>query len=106
MKTAKKLIWKDLFQKAIEEQFDDYCYEYEEEDSAETMLSFLLNQHLVDTQQLKRYVILQEFNKLLPSYDFHKTHTVLALSVRLKISERTIWSALSHYSKEKIKEKV
>lgn len=71
---------------------DDYCQE-----KVESFVDFLLDHNLIDTQNIKRFTILKEFDIQYPLHRFHKTKTVYTIANKYGLSERTVWTVLKDH---------
>ena len=90
----KKLIL-DRFQEHLQHDYEHYRQLHDLEGTDEQhLLTFLIDQNLIPSAYIQRYTILQEFERVFPQQEFHKTHTVHLLAHRFCIPERTVWSIL------------
>lgn len=84
----------DAFESHLFQNYTNYCQRQGEQPTTDGMITFLIDNNLIPAVAIKRFTILQEFDKLYPLKENHKTKTVYALSDKFNISERTIWNIL------------
>lgn len=97
----KKLIL-DRFQEHLQQDYENYCLQHGLDKADEQqLLTFLIDQDLIPSTHIQRYTVRQEFQRVYPQQDFHKTHTVLTLAHRFSIPERTVWSILKGVKRDK-----
>lgn len=90
----KKLIL-DRFQEHVRQDYENYCSLHGlDRANDHQLLTFLIDHELIPSTHIQRYTVRQEFERVYPLQDFHKTHTVLTLAHRFSIPERTVWSIL------------
>lgn len=83
----------DQFSEDLLLHFSRHCRLYEQEENLASLLDFLIDQDLIPSAVLRKYTVIQEYDKLFPRYE-KKTKTVSMLAARFNISERSIWLAL------------
>ena len=90
----KKLLL-DRFQEHLRQQFEEYCRRHPlDQADDDRLLTFLIDRELISPTHIQRYTVLQEFEKVYPEQESHKTRVVHTLADRFCISERTVWSIL------------
>ncbi len=60
-------------------------------------LDYLLDHHLIEETNIRRYTILKEFEIQYPQHQYHKTQTVFTIANKYGISERTVWTVLKDH---------
>ncbi len=94
----------DRFQRHLEERYQAWCDRHGVQKSDDHLVTFLIDQDLIPSMQIQRYAILNEFDKLSQSPEFHKTLTVNTLAHRFNISERTVWNILKNSGVRNVKQ--
>ncbi|MCK6691533.1 MAG: hypothetical protein L6Q97_05455 [Thermoanaerobaculia bacterium] len=90
-----KKLMLDRFQEHVQRDYEDYCRQHGlDHTNDQQLLTFLIDHELIPSAHIQRYTVRQEFERVFPQQDFHKTHTVLTLAHRFSIPERTVWSIL------------
>lgn len=85
----------DKFQEYLESNYKQFCNRHEIIPSTEVFITFLVDQDLIPSVSIKRYTVLQEYEHLIQKRESQKTKTVVALSDKFNIPERTVWSILN-----------
>ncbi len=86
----------DRFQEHLGERYQIWCERHGVRKSDDRLVTFLIDQDLIPSVQIKRYAVKSEFEKLSKEPCFNKTHIVNILAHRFNISERTVWNILKH----------
>ena len=84
----------DIFQRDLILSFRSYCKQHQYEVTIEGLITYLIDRQLIADSAMRRFVIVEEFEREFPKHKGHKTETVQTLAHRLHLSERTVWSAL------------
>ena len=85
----------DKFQEYLDANYHQFCGRHEVNPSTKNMITFMIDQNLIAPVSIKRYTVIEEYQNLIQKTDTQKTKTVLALSDKFNIPERTIWSILN-----------
>lgn len=86
----------DKFQEHVELSYENYCDRHGIQKSFSGFISFLIDHELIGPVTIKRYTVIKEFKETYPLHNYHKTKTVLMLSDKFNIPERTIWGILKY----------
>jgi len=89
----KKLV--DHFFEVIHADFEAYCIRQHIYPSNTTFLTYLYDLNLLDENAMRRYSILEEYEKLHALPSFKKTHTVRHLADRFNVSDRAVWNLIA-----------
>lgn len=73
--------------------------EFYEHSKAGVFIDYLLDHHLIEETNIRRYTILKEFEIEYPKHQFHKTQTVLTIANKYELSEWTVWTVLKDHSR-------
>lgn len=84
----------DKFQEHIDADYHQYCNRHNIKQSTQSLLTFLIDENLIPSVNIKRYTVAHEFEQLFQEKETPKSRTVVALSDKFNIPERTIWSIL------------
>lgn len=84
----------DRFLEYVEQNFSAYCERHGIPKTENQLVSFLIDLDLIPSVLIKRYAVLNEFERILPEQAGHKTLAVNTLADRFNISERTVWNIL------------
>lgn len=98
--TKKTLL--DKFQEHITHNYKEHCLNHHQEKSIEGLLTFLIDQGLIPSPQIRRFTIKEEFQRQFPTQK-DKTQTIRKLSKFFNVSERHIWGILKY--EEELKRK-
>lgn len=83
----------DQFTENLKLRYHRHCQRHGHEHNLENLIDFLIDQELISGAAIRKFTIIQEFDKLFPRQK-HKTQTVNMLADRFNISERSVWLAL------------
>jgi predicted transcriptional regulator YheO len=86
----------ERFQEHLDEHYQVWCERHDVRKSDDRLVTFLIDQELIPSVQIKRYAVRSEFEKLSKEPIFNKTQIVNTLAHRFNISERTVWNILKH----------
>ncbi len=90
----KKLM--DNFFSIIHSDFDAYCERHQiREKNNDTFLTFLYDLNLLNENMVRKYTILEEYQKMNTLPSFQKTKAVRLLADRFQLTDRTVWNMLS-----------
>ena len=98
MPENRKLIL-DKFQEHISTTFNVFCKRHQIEPTTQSLITFLIDENLIPPVHIKRYTVVQEFEQLFEQRVTAKTKTIVALSDKFNIPERTIWGILKKTKK-------
>jgi hypothetical protein len=90
--TRKQIL--DKFQEHVEQSFKIYCERHGKSYTGNQIIPFLIDFDLIPVANIKKYVVLKEFEIISSSKDLRKTEIVGMLANRFNISERTVWNIL------------
>ena len=62
-----------------------------------SFIDYLLDHHLIEEVNIRRYTILKEFDLQYPQHQYHKTQTVYSIANKYGLSERTVWTVLKDH---------
>lgn len=93
METNKKQLL-DTFQSHLYQEYLYYCHQQRCAPHITGLITYLIDRDLLSKKVIKSYTIQREFKNLYPTYEHHKTRTVMALADRFNISERSVWSSI------------
>ena len=85
------------FKKHLLEAFSTYSNQDITKTTIESFLDYLLTHNLIEPITIKRYTLLKEFELEYPKHDNRKTQTVLTLSNKYQIAERSVWTVLKDH---------
>ena len=85
----------EKFSNKIHQNFNDFCSKENLEINTKTFLLYLVDKGLLHKTDIRNFLILEEFEELYPTNNFHKTQTIKLLADRFDISDRTIWTMLN-----------
>lgn len=86
----------DKFQEHLRIDYEAYCTRHGLQNTNEQLVTFLIDQDLINPTQLQRYTVIQEFEKLKSEQHCPKTLAVDTLANRFRLSARTVWGVLRH----------
>lgn len=90
----KKLM--DIFFSLIHSDFEAYCVRHQiREKNNDTFLTFLYDLNLLNENMVRRYTILEEYQKMNTLPSFQKTKAVRLLADKFQLTDRTVWNMLS-----------
>lgn len=90
----------DLFQDQICQSYADYCQTHELIPELPGLVTYMIDQELINPNVIQKYTILKEFKARCAGDRGQKTHTVETLADRFNLSPRTVWSILKGNSKK------
>jgi hypothetical protein len=88
----------DNFQERLLNGYEDYCEMHHLKPNFEGMITYIIDQDLINPSVIQKYTILKEFQtRLKGDIDRgQKTQTVEVLADRFNLSTRTVWSILKN----------
>ena len=86
----------DKFQQHLSRSFEVFCKRHGIEKTDDHFITFLIDQNLITTPQLRRFTVCKEFEKMCLEKEYPKSIMVDTLANRFSISERTVWTILKH----------
>jgi hypothetical protein len=86
----------DRFQEHVQSSYQTYCNRHGMPPSVPGLITFLIDQELIPPTNIKRFTVVEEFDRLHPEQERQKTRTVNALADRFNISERAVWGILKN----------
>lgn len=89
----KKLM--DNFFDIIHKDFVKYCERHQALQNNDTFLTFLHDLNLLNENTIRRYTILEAYEKMSAIPNFQKTKAVRLLADKFNITDRAIWNILS-----------
>lgn len=92
MKTRKKLT--DTFCTVLLKNFSAYCEQQQQQQQLTELITYLLDQELIDTSKVRKYTVLEAFTEIEKGAALKKTEAVRYIAQRFNISIRTVWSIL------------
>ncbi len=90
----------DLFENQLFKSYEEYCKKHEMKPDHKGLITYIIDQELINPSVIQKYTVLKEFRARCPSDRGHKTQTVEALADRFNLSSRTIWSILKTQDKK------
>ena len=84
----------DKFEEHINAAFKVFCKQHHIQPTTQSLITFLIDKDLIPPVKVKRFTITHEFKELFEKMEIPKSKTVVALSEKFNIPERTIWSIL------------
>ncbi|MCB0650345.1 MAG: hypothetical protein KDC85_03645 [Saprospiraceae bacterium] len=84
----------DKFEEYLYENYKSFCERHKLEESLTGFITFLIDQELVPTTNIKKYTVLHEYENLHQKLPAQKTRAVHTLAERFNISERSVWGIL------------
>jgi len=84
----------DKFEEHVNTTFEFFCKRHQIKPNKEALLTYLIDQNLIPSITIKHYTVQHEFENLYQELEHQKTKTVIALSDKFNIPERTIWGIL------------
>ncbi|MEO1516805.1 MAG: hypothetical protein AAFV95_17420 [Bacteroidota bacterium] len=84
----------DSFHKRLLQDYETYCDTHCFDKSTDGLVTYLIDQGLIQSPTIKRYTIQKEFDELYPDGNQKKTQVVDTLANRFNISSRSVWSML------------
>ena len=91
----------DTFQKRLFLNYEAYCRAHEVQDDINGFITYMIDHSLIHPTTIKRYTILNEYDKLYPKNNYHKTQTVTNLAELFNISTRSVWTILKERQRYK-----
>ncbi len=85
----------EKFSNKIHQTFSAFCIKENLEFNTKTLLLYLIDKGLLNKIDIRNFLILEEFEELYSSNNFHKTQTIKLLADRFDISDRAIWTMLN-----------
>lgn len=92
--TGKKIL--DSFQDHLSNNYEAYCKKHKIKSDINNFIVYLIDREIVPSATIRRYAIMQEFERLYPEHDYHKSNTVNTLSELFNLSTRHIWSLIKY----------
>jgi len=96
----KKLM--DNFFSLIHADFKNYCERHHSVEDNDTFLTFLYDLNLLNENAIRRYTILEEYEKMHALPSFQKTKVVRLLANRFQVTDRSIWNILASNNLRKV----
>ena len=90
----------DLFEEQLFVSYEDYCKKHNMRPDHRGLITYIIDQELINPSVIQKYTVLKEFNARCPADRGQKTQTVEALADRFNLSSRTIWSILKSHVKK------
>ncbi|MEM9884874.1 MAG: hypothetical protein AAF849_03210 [Bacteroidota bacterium] len=87
------------FVKILKKDYDKFCAIHRmDKHEPENLINFIIDQDLIKQKNVTKYTVLYDYEKLMRDDSMKKTHAVLVLASKYKVSERHIWAILKKNS--------
>ncbi len=96
----------DSFQDHLQNNFAIYCKKHQVKNSLENLVTYMIDRQFLSPTTIRRYTIIQEFDRLYPDHQFHKSRTVETLADRFQLSTRHIWSLIKYSQRPEQRKKL
>ena len=93
---------KEIVLEFVDKIYEELKLKYSEDAGIKNVLYHLAENGLIDPKQLRDYMVISDYGKIIEENAGHKTFTFMDLSIKYDISER---QAQSIVYKERIKER-
>jgi hypothetical protein len=90
----------DVFQDRLCHEFEDYCKFHDINPNLEHLITYIIDQDLINPSMIQKYALLKEFQERFEGDRGQKTQTVEVLAGRFNVSTRTVWSILKNSEKK------
>ena len=94
MKTFYQKQLLDTFSERLQNNFSEYCQEQNLESKIPELITYIIDQGLINKTSVKRYAILEAYDFLKEQNKMNKTQIVEVLANRFNITSRSVWNVL------------
>lgn len=85
----------DNFFSLIQSDFKNYCRRHKAPLNNDTFLTFLYDLNLLNENTIRRYTIMEEYEKMHALPGFQKTKSIRLLADKFNVTDRAIWNMLA-----------
>ena len=75
--------------------FQQYCFRHTLSPTNENFLTYLYDRELLNENNMRRYIIMEEYDQMHILPTFKKTQAVRKLADKYQLSDRAIWNIIA-----------
>ena len=90
----------DNFCSLVQTDFKAYCARHQLSPNTESFLTFLYDLKLLNENKIRKYTIIEEYEKMHNLPGFRKTKSIRLLADKFQVTDRAIWNMLSQKTKK------